>query len=378
MKITDGIKLNEEIVLHAKKGEISETTIREAEEIVRKFDVDNSNGATFAFPSPQSLWNSDADWTNWMVDKGLYSGTWAKRYSSFVWKNYGCRPPESLIAKLGEILSKSANCENQYICDITDNFDWEPGTFGESDGSCWWGEFNHARTGLQRHGGLALRFYGKNGKGCGRCWIFPENDRMFIFNNYHKDNLTLYNMACLLATYLGVSYKRVRIDCPGAYINSEHGFMIAPVDVIAKLVTDECYVLNFADDEEDCYECDNCGRHHAESYDWYWTNNDERICERCWEYNYFSCYNCGGGEHNDYAMTGADENTYCSSCYEDRFAECDECGEVCWQKDLEEFDGEQLCENCLPEECSVCHERNLTLNDGVCPECEEQDEDNSG
>jgi hypothetical protein len=374
MKITDGIKLNEKMVLCGKKGEISETTIQEAEDVVRAFDNETSHGARFAFPSPRSLWNLNADWTNWMVVKGEFSGTWAKRYSSFVWKNFGCRPPESMIAKLGEILSKSANIENQYICDITNNFDWEPGEFAENEGSCWWSEFNHARTGLQANGGLALRFYKPNGEGNGRCWIYVENDRMYIFNNYHHDNLTLYNMACLLATLLGVSYKRVRIDCPRAYVNAEHGFMIAPVDVISNLRKDECYELDFADSEEECYECDDCGRHHSENYEWYFPNNGDRVCPSCYENHYFTCSDCCEVYYNDNGREGADGDTYCGDCWDKHFCECEECGETLSLTDATEWEGNQYCEGCLPEECSVCHERNLTLNDGVCPECEETDE----
>jgi hypothetical protein len=378
-KITDGLPIEEKFIIAGPHGEIIESAINEAEEAVRKFAEQSSKGATFQFPSPRRLWDNGNGWNVWMVDKGKYSGTWAKRYSSLVWQQFHCRPPENLVAKLGEILSRFANCEQQYTVDVTNDFDWTPGTFGESSGSCWWGEWNHARTGLQSNGGLALRFYHSNGKGSGRCWIYPEKDRLYIFNAYHKDDLSLYNMACLLSTHMGLSYKKVNLEIPRAYINGDCGFCVAPADIISQIGRDECCQLDFADEEEDLYECEDCGRTHPDGWEgWYYCCGN-RICERCYENHYFTCQNCGDIYGNDDHLEDNDGNFYCQNCFDDKFVSCSECSTAIEISDAIEVDGNQYCDSCAPDKCDECGERNFDLTDGLCSDCfdKKESEDDS-
>ena len=147
------LELDKKILLKGPKGAINKESIAEATKVVDQFSSDHSDElASFTFPSPLLMWETNLDggadeddWTSWMVQKGTYSGTWVKRYSSMCWKRFGFRPPEGLLAKVGEILSRTANQSDDYLVDFTNVCDWEPGEFGENENSCWWGEYNHAR-----------------------------------------------------------------------------------------------------------------------------------------------------------------------------------------------------------------------------------------
>ena len=365
--LSDNLPLNEKQVLHGPCGEIVESAIKEAEEIVSSFCPHPTDGATFRFPSPQRLWESGNDWNTWMIPKGKYSGTWPKRYQSYVYQQFGCRPPESMVAKLGEILSRFANCEQTYVVDFVNECDWDPGDFGENRGSCWWNEYSNARTGLFDNGGMAMRFYTETGKGCGRCWIYPEDDRLYIFNAYHKNDLSLYNMACLLSTFLGVSYKRCDIDAPRAYVNNDTGYCIAPVGVLMGINPDRSVTLEFADEPEDERECYHCGRHFPEDDNWY-RYDDNDICERCMDNHYFNCYGCNETFYSE-DCNDAEDNQYCNDCFSELFTSCCECGDAVANDDIIEVDCDYYCEDCAPKECEECGERDKNLQDGLCPGC---------
>lgn len=369
--LLENIKMGEKMVMCGAKGEIIETAINEAEQVVQDFY--HKTDGLFKFPSPRRLWDMGEGWNVWMVEKGKYSGTWSKRYNSMVWQKFGCRPPEPMVAKLGDILSKFANCEQSHIVDITNVCDWTPGDFGESATSCWWHDYNRARLGLFRDGGMAMRFYNERKNGIGRCWIYPakKSNMLYLFNAYHKKNLSLYNMACLLATHLGVSYKRCNLHASGAYINSEAGFCVAPVDVLDTHRTklEDCVELNFVSSSQDDDEqtCTNCGRTYPAGDDWY-AYNGEPICMRCYDNNYFTCNNCDNmfpiGEHYE-----AHGDYYCQDCFDEEFVACTNCGEAVRIDDATEYEGDAYCEDCAPVECNQCHEMTFKTYSGLCNEC---------
>lgn len=322
------LPLNEKLVLHGPLGEINREQIREAEIIVQEFTRTHSDSlATFRFPSPDKLWETDADFKVWMISKGKYSGTWPKRYSTLVFKELGCRPPEKMLAKVGQILTKCATTETEYIVDFVDKCEWKAGSFGESSSSCWWSDYRGARIGLFRHGGMAMRFYEKNGRGCGRCWMFPHDEGIYIFNAYHNHDLSLYAMASLISVYTGVSYRRVELEIPRAYINGNTGFFVAPIDVLDKVCNGRTKTLRFAEDTTSV-SCAWCGDNMDDDDSTYTTYDGEEICEDCYENRAFDCAGCRQIYHTQNCHDGPDNKQYCRSCFHSTFVKCTSCGTV--------------------------------------------------
>ena len=345
MNITDSLPIDgEKFVINGPKGEILKEAIDEAQTVVDKFS--SSTNDHFKFPSPQRLWDDGENWNLWMVAKGEFSGTWPKRYQTMVYKKYGCRPPAEMTAKLGEILSRFANKEAEHLVDIISNAEWTPGEFGENTSSCWWHEYNHARVGLFSHGGLAFRFFYKNGKGLGRCWLYPREDRIYMFNCYHKTNLNLYNMACLLATHMGLSYKRVGIYAEHAYVNGETGFCVAPVDVLARFTGDR-HDLPFADNPEDEQECACCSCTYGEDHAWRYDYQGNAICNDCYHERYFRCNHCRELFNNDDERVDNYGDRWCNGCWDDCIRECYDCGEGFIEADVVKIDdGHYYCAEC--------------------------------
>ena len=67
--------------------------------------------------------------------------------------------------------------------DVTQNFGWTRGMFGDRS-SCWWNEYNMARSLLYHAGGFAVRLWNSE-HGVGRIWACPTQDGgVVLFNAY--------------------------------------------------------------------------------------------------------------------------------------------------------------------------------------------------
>jgi formylmethanofuran dehydrogenase subunit E len=347
-------KMREKVIIPFPVGMISEELLQSADQVVGTFSQEHSDDeGIFNFPRPNMLANNDAGgaWGEWLVKKGVYSGTWPRRYASLCWRKYGVRPPESLLVDLGNVLGKSATGESTHIVDFSNTCTWKPGAFGESTSSCWWGEYNGARLGLFKSGGLAMRFWNESNKGIGRCWIYPRDEALYIFNAYHNSGMNLYSMAVLLATHLGVSYRRVNIYVRHAYVNGEMGFRIAPVDVLEN--GKERYEFDFADDTSCECHCADCGSPIYEDDCSYGTYDGETICESCYEDHWFTCSHCGNVHHMDDERS-VHGDLYCPRCFDRYYRVCVECDKAFDKDDVTVVNGDCYCTDCFDDTFTVC------------------------
>lgn len=177
-------------------------------------------------------WASDSEWNLWNLEKKIttYQGKWPKRFGSLYYKKTGEKLSETVLAEMGEVISRYAKKAQSYHFEITKFVDWQPGAFAERGGtSCWFtpgspGDFS--RKGLsQDPRGYAVLFYetaakGKaysKKKGIGRCWAIQQPDYLVIFNAY---GIGLSEIAGVLANHLGKSFKRVKIQSRGTQFNT--------------------------------------------------------------------------------------------------------------------------------------------------------------
>lgn len=204
-------------------------------------------------------------WQEWYVQRGPVAGIWPKRFNRAWYKRYHTNIPPKELASIGEHLGKAAKgTMSPYFFDFEKQANWVPGDFGEDRYSCWWDDYNNARTGLIRRGGGAILFYRDEAefkqshgtKGIARAWMFPRphDKAFFIFNAY---GLELQVIAHVVSTALGLSYKSVGIEIPDGYANSDKGYAIGAEGDLNELSDDVS--LEFADEidedeEDDDYE----------------------------------------------------------------------------------------------------------------------------
>ena len=93
-------------------------------------------------------------------------------------------------------------------------------------------------------------------------------------------------------------------------------------------------------------------------------DNEDRVCESCYESNYFYCEDCSETYHND-SMNSAGDRLVCDGCLNDYYTQCDGCSEHAHNDDIatviveHQVSGEnrryedQLCPSCCED--SACH-----------------------
>ena len=172
----------------------------------------------------------DEDWVSWIIQRGTYAGTWPKRYASFLRKQHGHKIDSVQLAKIGTLASSySAKKSEILYIDFTDHANWTPGTFGESNTSCWWNEYNRNRMGLFDIGGRAVRFFDKLENPMGRAWLLKYEQGWAMFNIYGKEG---FSAARIVSTHLGLSYKKLPMISDESFINNNSGFLLGPSEFL--------------------------------------------------------------------------------------------------------------------------------------------------
>ncbi len=104
---------------------------------------------------------------------------------------------------------------------------------------------------------------------------------------------------------------------------------------------------------DDVCECENCndtfssdhtsevqtGSRYATQY---W-------CERCIEDDATSCCECSTIVADDAVATDSDGDAWCSSCFDNKCAVCEGCGEASLKTDMFDLDGKPICSGCIAE-----------------------------
>jgi hypothetical protein len=298
------------------------------------------------------------------------NGKIAKRIRKWVHERFDYDLPTNIVATLGELAHRMSIKPGEYYFDVTRDFGWRDGDFGDS-GSCFWGSNSGAKELIHDANGFALRIFSEpdtlnnrvwyNGKvtGVARCWAVPLGQwQVVLFNCYSDDkNIRIEDMANLLATYLGEhEVQHVSLynydDTSGLlYINGGSGIVVAPngSDI------DDPIDLELGDDlNAYCYRCED--RYNVEDL-YYSEYLDEYLCPECYDQEHMRCTNCNNVFHEDQGMRSDDGDFYCERCYNENFFRCESCYHETPIDDMHENQhGEWLCGNCHDAETyGRCH-----------------------
>ena len=127
-------------------------------------------------------------------------------------------------------------------------------------------------------------------------------------------------------------------------------------------ICDDCGNRNHTDDrysdsEDDFEYCENCYEKHllicdeceelTQKDDMAITSDDKFMCSYCYGNTTIQCYKCGDIYSNSYDLHETDDNdSLCDDCYEHAY-HCDECGAVYTDKDeVEDTDDGMYCKDC--------------------------------
>lgn len=299
-------------------GMVSLAGISAVELLIARTNVGTADTPHYVPGLPQT-WN----WAWVVTGRAAYVGTLPKRIWKYYYRTFGVKLPDTVVSQIGNIARANTETSAAYEFEFVTKIDWRAGDFGDG-GSCYWGSRGAALELLADNGGFAVRFY-EEGKGKGRAWMYQIQDGVYVlWNGYGFQGDSTLTIARVVATYLGMSYRRINltnwnVDSGTLYINSGRGFLIGAADIIEGM-----------DDE----------------YDFQWGDQ---------EY-YDTCANCGDGLHEDEGYYAPDDNTYCESCYYELFDTCELCGETHDREHITyvESTRENVCHECLDARFTMC------------------------
>jgi hypothetical protein len=259
-------------------------------------------------------------------------GALPNRLANFYYKVYGRTLPEQLKEQIGNFAKLDTPDINVTYWDITTEFDWRAGQFGDSN-SCYWSDRARAKDHIVNHGGAALRFFrGLTGEGIGRAWIVPHKledgtETWVVFNGY---GATTQSLARFFGTEFKQFYKRCKVTVDGSafgvvYINAEgYGYIVGPIDKIDKIdhVDFKWNVHTSSDSDSGTMYCHGCD---AALYDGDYVDEDGlHYCPDCWWNTHFSCNYCGDSyRESEGTYVDSVGETVCENCLREQFVRSD-------------------------------------------------------
>jgi len=154
-------------------------------------------------------WNWNVNYAVYHCDNKKISGSLAKRIRKFLNYRYSISLSEENMGGLGEILRVARNRTTQFHCKFVDNFDWNPGDFGDYR-SCFWTQRKLAKKVLLEAKARPVLFY-RDGKGIARAITINHShldNCLVIFNAY---GMVLTEIVSLLAKHFKCKHKIVSI-----------------------------------------------------------------------------------------------------------------------------------------------------------------------
>lgn len=324
-------------------------------------------------------------------------GKLAKRIAKFAKKHYDIRLTPAQLGHIGSIVGNNTLSDSaQYHIDFNSTLDWSDGDFGDS-GSCLWGGRESGRMAMIENGVNAVRFwnlpedeefdredYQDTARGWGRAWVWKRRKFIVIWNSYGYENwvgrLHLARIARILGQLWGISYRPISLSNNGAtdgqvYINSGRGYILGDIDDISEVSSYDLEIC-CADDTK----CENCGCHIGEDDSYYTDDGEGPYCADCFNEMFAQCENCGYAiSHEDVIQCysrGAHGRTnteyLCERCATRRgYRQCEDCGEY-WDRDDMTQD---YCPSCAENHvfCDNCGEEvenTIDTPDGaLCEDC---------
>lgn len=321
------ITLNVRYTLDAPEGIISPTGMREIITYMNSQKLTEGEWLALNPEAPRAFMPPlpfEWEWV-WLTKTGEFKGRFPARVSNYLFKTYGLRCPASFLTEVGNIARRHTEDNPVYTFEFVNDFrNWHEGEFGDM-GSCYYWERNEEVWGaLANNGAWAVRFYNSADNGMARAWFVPLPNNLYVlFNGYgFAGNATLV-VARVVATWLGVDYRKIYLSN-----NGHTGGLVWIDDGIGYVIGQAEYIAAFA------------------SYDLRW-NVYETTCE-----------GCGTWLYDDNSYYGADDYTYCEHCYYARFDRCERCGETVEREEITEtLEGRYICQYCLERhynECATC------------------------
>ena len=342
------IELNVRYTFEAPKGTISPSGIREINLFINRQRLNEGDWVGLN-PSITRTWlpSLPEDWPYvWLVQTGQYRGTFPRRVSNWLYKEYGLKCPDSFVSELGNLARRHTEDNPAYHFEFMNDFsNWREGEFGDGGSCYYWSQNERVWEALASNGAWAVRFYQTDGRGLARAWFVPlPNDFYILFNGYGFVGNSTLIIARVIAAWLGAGYKKITL-----YNNGHSNGLVWIDDAIGYVIGSEVMISGIG------------------------------YYDLRWDVPGFSCYNCGNEVHEDYTYTGIDDHLYCESCYGELFDRCEMCGDLHWREDITVTrEDEYVCPYCLADDFTLCEdcwqytrERNITVIDGqsYCPDC---------
>lgn len=220
----------------------------------------------------------------WVLPKGKYAGTFPKRLSSLLYKEFSKKIPIDLMSKIGTIAADNSLAITEYYfrpIKLEHKIMWGDGDFKDS-GSCFWGGNSKAKEMMIDHGFYAMQFFTEAttnyGYGKARSWLYPMTNKFIIFNGY---GMQLIEQARILSQYLGLSYKKIELlnnndNSNLLYINGATGYMLGTTK---SLEAYDSFDFHINENRYRGYICCNCENDFDEDEITY--INHEPYCDEC-------------------------------------------------------------------------------------------------
>lgn len=218
----------------------------------------------------------------WMVERGAYRGTFAKRVRQWLYAEHGVIAPEPWLAAIGQLARAHSAARLSYSFTITRSLYWRAGEYGDY-GSCIMHSNSHALQAMTDAGVLAMRFHRENGAGFARAWVMPYAGGFVVWNAY---GLQLVEVARVLAEHTGLQYAECRVsnndETSGVvWINGGRGCLVHAEPEAYSDIDLGIY---------DCFTCQFCGR--GVDPDDSYNVNDDWACWQCYRH-IVRCDDCG-------------------------------------------------------------------------------------
>lgn len=314
-------------------------------------------------------------------------GKLVKRVSKWLKEAQDIVLTSSELDKLGSIIAHYH--PNNFHYDIVDEIDWRAGDFGDS-GSCFWGDRSEAKDIIIENGGRALRFFDDNGYGNGRCWVMPHKGNWVVFNAYGPNLQTVESRLNLIYPAAHLKYVSLENynDTDGTlYINGGRGILVSEVEVVNR--NSWGMTIDLEVGEDNMITCSDCNRRCDSDNMYYIDGQDDYVCQRCYERNYFNCDSCERRYRDSYSYNidtrtkvGSwvrDNITVCDGCLSENYQQCYRCDHYCqiWRDTMTEIDGDDICGYCVKHEYDYCKEcETYTLKgDGDGCQCQDAEEE---
>ena len=299
-------------------------------------------------PCPcHSIW----DWHAQVKGKGEYVGSFAKRVAKYYYQMYRIKLNSNLLGAIGSMVSQYTVKHNKYIFDFTNCFNWDAGDFGDYE-SCFWTCRREAKPKLEQHGVFAIRFFkttiNDHLNGRARAWIHRTEKYLIAFNSYGEE---LSSVARILAHWLGVSYRKIRLSNNGSdhgliWINGGHGYIIGPESEINGINEIDLHI----ESDVACCRC-------LELFDGIcprYMMSTGPMCKACFAECFTICNWCdevyGIGDLHKVFFWNAGvrrvERFVCEDCRNEHFIQCDNCKEWCSSEFMVTIDGREICDEC--------------------------------